>query len=124
MEPKTTTTISSSDNSGHAVEAVARELSSLFQAEANTRTIFGEPIELETRKIIPVASIEIGAGGGGGFGQGIAADAVRGAIETAKKLMPTGRGAGGGGALAIKVRPVGYLCEENGRVVFTAIVAR
>jgi len=122
MEPKATT-ISPSDNTAHSVEAVARELAGLFQAEANTRTIFGEPIELETRKIIPVASIEIGAGGGGGFGQGLAVDAVRGAIETAKKLVPT-RGAGGGGGLAVKVRPVGYLCEENGRVVFTAIPAR
>jgi uncharacterized spore protein YtfJ len=122
MEPKTT--ISTSDNGTHNVEAVARELASLFRAEANTRTIFGEPIALETRKVIPVATIEIGAGGGGGFGQGIAVDAMRGAIETAKKLIPTGRGAGGGGALGIKVRPVGYLSEENGRVVFTAIDAR
>jgi uncharacterized spore protein YtfJ len=96
----------------------------LFQAEANTRTIFGEPITLETRKIVPVATIEIGAGGGGGFGQGIAIDVVKGAIETAKKLVPGGRGAGGGGGLGIKVRPVGYLSEENGRVVFTAIATR
>jgi uncharacterized spore protein YtfJ len=74
--------------------------------------------------LIPVATIEIGAGGGGGFGQGIAINAVRGAIATAKKLVPTGRGAGGGGGLGIKVRPVGYLSEENGRVVFTAIAIR
>ena len=120
----TTTAISTNDNSGHGVEAVARELAALFQAEANTHTIFGEPLALETRKIIPVATIEIGAGGGGGFGQGFAIDAVRGAIATAKKLVPTGRGAGGGGGLGIKVRPVGYLSEENGRVVFTAITIR
>ena len=119
-----TTTIPSTDNGAHSIEAVARELSRLFQTEANTHTIFGEPIALETRKIIPVATIEIGAGGGGGFGQGIAMDAVRGAIETAKRLVPTGKGAGGGGGLGIKVRPVGYLSEEDGRVVFTAITVR
>jgi uncharacterized spore protein YtfJ len=118
-----TTAISSSDDGGLRVEAVARELADLFQAEANTRTIFGEPIQLETRKIIPVAMIEIGAGGGGGFGQG-AVDAVRGIIETAKKLIPTGSGVGDAGALAIKVRPIGFLCEENGIVVFTAIATR
>ena len=123
MDTKTTT-IESTGNNGHSVEAIARELSALFQTEANTHTIFGEPIQLETRKIIPVASIEIGAGGGGGFGQNFAVDAVREAIETAKRLVPSARGAGGGGGLAVKVRPVGYLSEENGRVVFTAIPSR
>jgi uncharacterized spore protein YtfJ len=123
METKTITT-SPHEDSGHVFEAIARELAGLLQTEANTRTIFGEPIMLETRKIVPVATIEIGAGGGGGFGQGITINAVRSAIETAKKLVPTGRGAGGGGGLGIKVRPVGYLSEENGRVVFTAIGVR
>jgi uncharacterized spore protein YtfJ len=106
MEAKTT--MSPNDNGGHNIEAVARELTGLFQAEANTRTIFGEPIALETRKIIPVATIEIGAGGGGGYGQGFVVGAVRGAVETARKLAPTGRAAGGGGGLAVKVRPIGY----------------
>jgi uncharacterized spore protein YtfJ len=124
MEPKTTTTIQSTESNGHSVETIARELSALFQTEANTHTIFGEPIQLETRKIIPIASIEIGAGGGGGFGQSFAAEAVKEAIETAKRLVPSARGAGGGGGLGVKVRPVGYLSEENGRVVFTAIPGR
>lgn len=118
------TTHSSNDERGPHLDAIAHELAALFRAEANTRTIFGEPIQLETRKIIPVAAIEIGAGGGGGFGQGAGADAVRGVIETAKQLLPTGRGAGGAGALAVKVRPIGYICEENGRVVFTEIATR
>jgi hypothetical protein len=48
---------------------------------------------------------------------------MKGALEAAKKLVP-GRGAGGGGGLAIKLRPVGYLSEENGHVVFTPIAAR
>jgi hypothetical protein len=67
--------------------------------------------------------MEIGAGGGGGMGQGITIDVMKGALEAAKKLVP-GRGAGGGGGLAIKLRPVGYLSEENGHVVFTPIAAR
>ena len=122
MEASTITTATSEHGrTARSIEAVAHELAGLFQTEANVRTVFGEPLALETRKVIPIVSIEIGAGGGGGFGQGITAEALQGVVEVAKKLIPLGRGAGGGGALAIKVRPIGYLTEENGRVVFTAI---
>ena len=57
------------------------------------------------------------------MGQGLAMEAMKGALETARRMVP-GRGTGGGGGLAIKVRPVGYLSEENGHVVFTPINVR
>jgi uncharacterized spore protein YtfJ len=124
MEPTTMTADGSTIANGHTAEAIARELSHVLQAEANTRTVFGDPIKLESRTIIPVATIEIGAGGGGGIGQGFAFEAMKGAIETAKRIVPGGRGAGGGGGLGIKVRPIGFLTEEQGHVVFTAIPIR
>jgi uncharacterized spore protein YtfJ len=121
METATNESDISAKSNGHGAEAIARALGHALETEANTRTVFGDPIKLETKTIIPIATIEIGAGGGGGVGQGFAIEAVKGAIETARRIVPGGRGAGGGGGLAIKVRPIGYLTEEDGHVVFTAI---
>jgi uncharacterized spore protein YtfJ len=108
---------------GHGAEAIARELSQLLQTEANTRTVFGEPVKLEARTVIPVATIEIGAGGGGGVADSFVARGLRGVVAKAKRIVLGASAAGAGGGIAVKVRPVGYLTEENGRVVFNAIDA-
>ena len=101
--------------------AVARELRQVLP-EPSANTIFGAPLKLATQTVIPVAMIEVGGGLGGGFGQGAAGDATKGLLRrTAKKLGAKGGGGGGGGGLTVRVRPVGYLCEENGHVVFRPI---
>jgi uncharacterized spore protein YtfJ len=106
---------------GRPAEAIARELRQVLEKEANTAAIFGSPMKLETQTVIPVAMIEIGGGGGAGFGQGVAGDALSGLFAKAIRLVARGGGGGGGGGVSVRVRPVGFLCEESGRVVFRPI---
>lgn len=88
---------------------VVKQLSEALTQEGNTRAVFGEPVKLETKTIIPVACIQLGAGGGG---------VLPAAIEQSQAVR---RFIGGGGGGAFSVFPVGYLHEEHGEVVFTPI---
>jgi uncharacterized spore protein YtfJ len=90
-------------------EEVVKELAEVLKKEGNTHAVFGEVQKLETKTIIPVACVQFGGGGGG---------MIPGGSEKAKTPKPM-FGGGGGGGLAIF--PVGYLHEEHGEVVFTAI---
>jgi uncharacterized spore protein YtfJ len=54
------------DKADKATEAIASELKQVLQAEANAQAIFGAPLKVDTHTVIPVAMIEMGAGGGGG----------------------------------------------------------
>ncbi len=101
--------------------AIAHALRQIVEAEGHTGAIFGSPLKVETRTVIPVAMIEMGGGVGGGFGQGAAGKSAPGLIQKAKRLVARGGGGGGGGGLTLRVRPVGYLCEENGQVVYRSI---
>jgi uncharacterized spore protein YtfJ len=59
------------------------------------RTVFGEPLQVDGRTIIPVAKVQYGLG----FGLG------RGAKEKGKEES----GEGGGGGAGVSVRPVAIL---------------
>jgi uncharacterized spore protein YtfJ len=107
-----------------AAETIARELKQMLATETNANAIFGSPVKLDQHTVVPVAILEIGGGAGGGFGRGAAADAGKSFLQKAKRLVARGGGGGAGGGLAIRVRPVGFLCEENGRVVFMPIDVR
>ncbi|ADU31717.1 hypothetical protein [Evansella cellulosilytica] len=69
-----------------------------FSKHKDSTLVYGETIDLETKKVLPVARIRYIGGGGGGFTQGNK-DAL-------------GEGGGGGGYISVK--PVGvYEITEN-----------
>lgn len=91
-----------------AFDDVLRQVAETLEKEGNARTVFGEPVKLDTKTIIPVALVQFGGGGGGVSPRGKEGDAPA-----------QGFGAGGGGGFA--VQPVGFIHEEDGAVVFTPI---
>jgi uncharacterized spore protein YtfJ len=111
----------SASHSDGSAETIARELRQALEKEANTAAIFGSPVKLASQTVMPVAMIEIGGGLGAGFGKGAAGHGLLALLRKAKRLVAGGGGGGGGGGVALRVRPVGFLCEESGRVVFRPI---
>ncbi len=100
------------------ITALAKEVARTLQVEGNVRTIFGDPVTLDSRKVIPVSAVLITMGGGGGY-RTPPDPAEGGFVGRVKRMIPVG--AGGGFKLDVKVIPVGYLHEEDGRVQFCAI---
>ena len=86
-----------------AMEEVVKQVTEMLEKEGNSKAVFGEVVKLDTHNIIPVAVIEVGGGGGG---------------TNPQKPAPF---FAGGGAMAVKVRPVGFIQEKNGEVLFTPI---
>lgn len=95
------------------MESIVRDVVAAIEQEGNVRAIFGEAIELDTHRIVPVARAHISGGGGGGFG-----GALEKLADAAQKVLPVG---GGGGGIEISIEPVGFISEHDGRVVFTPI---
>jgi uncharacterized spore protein YtfJ len=110
-----------SANEPQALEAMVRELTHAIEAEGNVRTVFGEPVLVEKHRIVPIATIEIGAGAGGLFSRRGPMRLAQEAAALARRFIPAGWGIGGGGGGMLRVRPVGFLQEEDGRVVFCPI---
>ena len=90
-----------------AFDEMLRQVAEMLEKEGNARTVFGEPVKLDTKTIIPVAQVQFGGGGGG-----MSPPVKEGA------QAPVFGGGGGGG---FTVQPVGFIHEEDGEVVFTAI---
>ncbi len=86
-----------------AIEELVRKVAETLEKEGNTRAIFGEPIKLDTKTLIPVACVAVGGAGAG----------------VSPKADQRGFGAGGGGGL--NVMPVGFIHEQAGEIVFTPI---
>ncbi len=79
-----------SSNAFTRAEETVLNLSDNFAAKANTKTVYGDPIQMGSRTIIPVAKVGylLGATSGGRNGETI------------------GGGSGGGGVAS---RPMGYI---------------
>ena len=71
-----------------------------IQRTATVKTVYGDPVSLDGRTIIPVARVRYGFGGGGGSQDG------RGA---AGEVDGPGGQKGGGGGGGVEVSPVGYI---------------
>lgn len=82
-------------------------LSDRLQAGASVRNVYGDPVELDGRTVIPVARISYGFGAGGRASGG-----KGGGSEP--------RGSGGGAGLS--ARPLGVLEIAAGRTRFIPIV--
>jgi len=104
-------------NGADALARIAHEFAQAIHSEGNIRVVFGAPMALETHKIIPVATVEIGFGGGMGMSSG--GNGIAKQLGSLAHLLRRGFGAGGGAG--IKVTPVGFIHEEGERVQFRTI---
>ena len=71
-----------------------------IQRTATVKVIYGDPVSLDGRTVIPVARVRYGFGGGGGSQDGLGAE---GDVDG-----PRGQKGGGGGG-GVEVSPVGYI---------------
>ena len=78
-----------------------------IQTKAGAKAVFGDPVELDGRKIIPVASVTYGFGMGGGMGP-----------KREEGEAPGGGGGGGG----VRVQPVAVIEVVDGKVRVQPIV--
>lgn len=78
-----------------------------FSRYKDVSLVYGEPIELEEKRVLPVAKVSYSVGGGGGYS------------EKSDK-SPATQGEGGGGCIAIK--PVGVYEITNERVKFKPVI--
>jgi uncharacterized spore protein YtfJ len=107
---------------GQAIRSIIDDITHTVQTQGNIRAVFGEPVQFETHKIIPVATIDIGlrgAGAAAGPAGGAHTGLVDRIAEFSRRLIPFGAGGGIGGA--IKVKPIGFLHEVDGKVIFSKI---
>jgi uncharacterized spore protein YtfJ len=79
-----------------------------MQSQATVKTVVGEPIQVNGRTIIPLASVSYGFGMGGGQGP---------KVEEGKQA-PAG-GGGGGGA---RIEPVAFLEITDGALKIQPVV--
>lgn len=84
-----------------------RSIFDKFSRTKDTSLIYGEPIELENKKVIPVAKVNYHVGGGGSYS------------ETSEKDVAS-QGEGGGGRFSIK--PVGVFEITPEEVKFKPII--
>lgn len=92
------------------IEKIVGDVAETIQKEANVRAIFGEPTQIDERKVVPVGRVTVSISGGAGTGAGESKGEERG----------NGVG-GGGGAVNVTVTPVGFIAEGPEGVVFTPI---
>ena len=78
-----------------------------MQSKAGVKTVFGDPVELDGRKVIPVASVQYGFGMGGGTGP-----------KKEENEAPGGGGGGGG----VRVEPIAVVEIVDGKLKVQPIV--
>ena len=88
-----------------------------MQGKANWKTVFGDVIEVNGRRLIPVASVQYGFGMGGG--QGSAPRAGTRATSAPKDGHPSLGGGGGGGA---RIEPIALVDITDGRLRVEPII--
>ncbi|HEY3249054.1 MAG TPA: spore germination protein GerW family protein [bacterium] len=79
-----------------------------MQSKADVKTVVGEPIQVNGRTIIPIASVQYGFGMGGGQGP---------KAEEGKQAP-----AGGGGGGAARIEPVAFLEITDGAMKIQPVV--
>lgn len=78
-----------------------------MQTKAGVRTVFGDVIELDGRKVIAVASVQYGFGMGGGSGP-----------KKGEGEAPGGGGGGGG----MRIEPVALIEVANGKLKVQPVI--
>ncbi len=87
-----------------------------MQGKANWQAVFGDVIEVDGRRLIPVASVQYLFGMGGGQGPTWAGARSRGA----RKPTPAPGGGGGGGGM--RLEPIALIDLSNGRMRVEPII--
>ena len=85
-------------------ENFVETLGASFSKTASVKNVYGEPIRIGEKTIIPVASIAYGFGGGYGHGPKTRTDGER--KDATEKAKFEGEGAGGGGGMYSKAKGV------------------
>ena len=75
-------------------EKLLKEIARELAQEADVRAVFGDPLKLGQRTIVPVASVRIQVAFGPGAGRG---------------------------AATLTAAPLGFVCEEKGALVFKRV---
>ena len=89
------------------IEQYTRSIVDRLQASASVKTVYGDPVTVEGKTVIPVARVRYGFGAGFGTGK---------KDETEKE---GGEGAGGGGGVA--ATPIGVIQITKGETKFIPI---
>lgn len=84
-----------------------RSIFEKFSNQKDVEIVFGEPIEHEDKKVVPVAKVKYFVGGGGGY-----------SAESEK--TPAAQGEGGGGHFS--VTPVGVYEISKGKTRFKPVI--
>lgn len=83
---------------------------------ASVKNVFGDPIEVGDKKIIPVARIAYGFGGG--YGQGAKNKIPKQTNELSSETqLPAGEGAGGGGGMYARAKGVFEISSEGTKFI-------
>lgn len=91
-------------------------IASGFSQTASVKNVFGETVEVGDKKIIPVARIAYGFGGG--YGQG-GKNKIPGQLSVAssESQTPVGEGAGGGGGMYARAKGVFEIGPQGTRFI-------
>src|SRR5690349_20867846 len=90
------------------MEDVVKDIAELIALEGNVQAVFGKPVDIDGRTVVPVARVNVRVGGGMGSGGNNHGKVVS-------------RGTGGGGGLDVHVEPMGFLTAEGGHITFLPI---
>ena len=92
----------------HAIyHSPIRSIFDKFSRQKDVSLVYGEPIELDSKSVLPVAKVNYYVGGGGGF-------------SDASEKASAAQGEGGGGYFSIK--PVGVFEITPEKVKFKPII--
>lgn len=89
-------------------EEIVKQVTHAVEQEGNAKVVFGAPVKLDSKTVIPVAAVRFGGGAGGARADG--------EVSTLARAIFSGGGGGG-----FDVRPVGFIHESEGRVEYTPI---
>lgn len=106
-----------------SIDETMKEVVRTLEHEVGVKAVFGEPVKLDNHTVVPVAMV--GLGGGGGLGRALLDRLGRKAEKPEKSAAGNGDGRGAAaGALALGVRPIGFIHESGDEVIFTPIPTR
>ncbi len=90
-----------------AYKSPIRVIFEKFSRHKDVSLIYGEPIELDIKRVLPIAKVSYAVGGGGGYSGG-------------SEGVSTGQGEGGGGHIVVK--PVGVYEITPEKVTFKPVI--
>ena len=94
------------------IEHTVKQIAELIQTSANVRAVFGEPMAIADRTVIPVAKITVSITGGGSPGRDAGSGVPTGTGEAGRK---SDRG------VQVQTTPAGFIYEKQGELVYQPI---